>query len=103
MNPLPAKKTEKRRARKISVPATVRARKHAPTVERADGLRPGTKLAKLLDAAVGAGEAGTTEKDLCKKLGGWKSCASTLGRVCARVGATIERKDDRFVVRMPLA
>jgi len=74
-----------------------------PVVARPDGLRLGSKLAKLLDAAVAAGPEGSTEKDLCKKIGGWEACAATLRRVCARVGATCERKDGKFVVTLPKA
>lgn len=65
---------------------------------RADGLKPGSKLAKLYDAAVAAGAEGVTEEQLSKKLG-WVKCASTLRRVCDRVGASIERKDGRFIVK----
>lgn len=65
---------------------------------RPDGLKAGTKLAKLLDAAVDAGAKGSTEAELCRKVG-WVKCMATLRRLCDRVGAKLDRKDDgRYVV-----
>src|SRR5581483_9945078 len=88
------------RAKKAAAPAA-KANARTPVSARPDGLREGSKLAKLLDTAVAAGPAGMTEADLCKKIGGWKACAVTLRRVCERVGAKCERKDGKFVVTLP--
>lgn len=97
----PAKPAGKEAAKK---PAKAAKGAKAPTVaadfrNRPDGLRRGSKLALLLDAAAAAGKAGATEAELCKKLG-WKACAVTLRRVCDRVGAKCERKDGKFVVTL---
>lgn len=77
--------------------------KAKPTGDRPDGLKAGTKLAKLLDAAVAAGPKGSTEDDLCKKLGGWKKCRVTLRRVVERVGGKLTTVDGRLVVTLKKA
>jgi hypothetical protein len=92
------KKTSTKKAAKAKARTPVKAA--AKTTGRPDGLRTDSKQAKLLDAAVAAGAKGSTEAELCKKLGGWKKCAVTLRRVCEKVGAKVERADGRFVVTL---
>src|SRR5512146_1321619 len=104
----PTKKAAATKARTpVKTPTTKTATtttKTAPTTGRPDGLREGSQQAKLLDAAVAAGAEGATEAELCKKLGGWKKCASTLRRVCEKVGAKCVRTNDgRFVVTLKKA
>jgi len=78
------KKPTKKAATKRKPAAKKKAK--APAGARADGLREGSKQAIMIDMAL-RGE-GATEKAICKKLG-WKKCKSTLGRVAAKVGATL--------------
>lgn len=75
----PTKKTATKRK-----PAAKKAKASAGT--RADGLREGSKQAIMLDMVLR--DEGATEKAICKKLG-WKKCKSTLGRVAAKVGASL--------------
>ena len=90
------KSTRKTSARKKAARPAPKAPRKA-SGQRPDGLRPGSKQALLIDSALAAGPSGTTEAELCKKIG-WTKCATTLRRVAARVGAHVERKDHRFVV-----
>ena len=94
-------------APKAAAAKTAKATKTAKPAQasgtRPDGLKAGTKLAKLLDAAVAAGTMGATEAELCKKLGGWKKCRVTLRRVVERVGGKLTTVDGRLVVTLKKA
>jgi len=54
-----------------------------------EGLRPGTKQAKMLSMLLRP--EGATEKAICKAIG-WKKCRVTIVRVCEKVGATLTKK-----------
>lgn len=99
-----AKKVAKKAARARSAPrqrvgARPQAPKPAPAKPspapsaspaiRADGLKPGSKQAMLLDLVLQPGP-GKTEEELCKALD-WKKCRVTLTRVCERVGAKLDK------------
>lgn len=62
----------------------------APPVsgKRPDGLRVGSKEARMLDLVLQAGTAGITEAAICADLG-WKRCRVTLGRVCEKAKAEL--------------
>lgn len=98
--PTPAKTTAKPARQAPVAPKPKAATKPPVAGERADGLRAGSKLAKMLDFAAAAPR---TEPEICKHIGGWAHCSATLGRVCKRVGAKMERKDGRFYVTLKKA
>jgi hypothetical protein len=96
----PAGKSKAKAAKAKAAKAKKAPAKPEKAGDRSDGLKPGSKLAKMLDAAVAAGKDGITEEALCKKIGGWKACAVTLRRVCERVGAKCAKVGGKFVVTL---
>lgn len=66
---------------------------------RPDGLRPGSKMATMLDMVLRP--EGATEAQICKVIG-WVKCRVTLKRTCEKVGATLTRDDDGvYRAKMP--
>lgn len=89
--------TKKGSTQKGPAPAARKAPKRSPARggttapahgTRPDGLRPGSKMATMLDMALRP--EGATEAQICKALG-WKKCRVTLKRTCEKVGATLNQ------------
>jgi len=65
-------------------PPKARPKVHKPTAaERPDGLRPGTKMATMIDMALRP--IGATEAQICAAIG-WKKCRVTLKRTADKAG-----------------
>jgi len=78
---------QKRAAKAAKAPRKSRAKAHVPTaLERPDGLRPGTKMATMLDMVLTP--RGATEAEICNKIG-WKKCRVTLQRTAKKAGAEL--------------
>lgn len=73
-----------------------RAKPHPAPNERPDGLRPGSKMATMLDMVLTP--RGATEDEICAAIG-WKKCRVTLQRTAkkagAELGSAINDKGDR--------
>ncbi len=91
----PKPKKTKRRALAEAIAAA--ATPKATNGTRPDGLRTGTKNAILLDAAIAAGEKGSTWEALAKKVG-WTRCTWALKNVCKITHAKLTEKDGRVFV-----
>ena len=84
----PSRKGRAPAARKASKRSPARSGTTAPAHgTRPDGLRPGSKMATMLDMALRP--EGATEAQICKVLG-WKKCRVTLKRTCQKVGAVLD-------------
>lgn len=59
--------------------------------------KPGTKNAKLFEAALKSGKDGITWDALAKKIG-WQRCSWTLKLICRRKKARLEERDGRVFV-----
>lgn len=75
-----------RRAGKERAASGGRALGAADKQERSDGLRPGSKMAIMIDMALRP--QGATEAEICKKIG-WKKCRVTLTRTAEKIGAEL--------------
>ena len=83
----PAKRPAARRKRgKGRVTAAGRTLGAPDRVARTDGLRPGSKMAIMIDMVLRS--QGATESEICKKIG-WKKCRVTLKRTAEKIGATL--------------
>lgn len=86
----PVKRKSTKTAKKAPAPkARTSVKAKTTAAARADGLRPGSKQAIMLDLALR--DEGATELAICKKLG-WKKCRVTLKRVAEKVGAKLESR-----------